>query len=151
MSSSAFLSFERARFKTRLPRGRFYTAGHAWLGETELGVWRVGLTRFALRMLGEPVDLDFEVTPGARVERGRVVGWLEGFKAVSDLYAPITGRFEGGNPALDDDLEAVHRSPYERGWLYAIAGELDADCVDADGYASFLEATIDKMLGEQGT
>lgn len=148
MPESAFLSFERARFKTRLPRGRFYTAAHAWLWEAEPGVWRVGLTRFALRMLGEPVDLDFEVRPGTAIERGQAVGWLEGFKAVSDLYAPIAGRFEGGNAALDDGLEAVHRSPYERGWLYAVAGEPDPDCVDADGYASFLEATIDKMLGE---
>lgn len=149
----AFLPFERAKFRTRLPRGRFYTAGHMWLLETEPGLWRVGLTRFALRMLGEPVDLDFEAQPNAAVEKGEVLGWLEGFKAVTDLYSPMTGHFRGGNPELAGGLDAVHRSAYERGWLFALAGEPerpDADAVDAEGYASFLEATIDKMLEEEG-
>ncbi|MEM6671984.1 MAG: glycine cleavage system protein H [Planctomycetota bacterium] len=143
------LHFERAKFRTRLPRGHVYTAGHMWLREAEPGFWHVGLTRFALRMLGEPVDLDFEVALDAEVSKGDVVGWFEGFKAVSDLYAPIDARFAGANPALDAGLEAVHRSSYERGWLFALRGEVDADCVDADGYAAVLEAAIDKVLGEQ--
>lgn len=144
----AFLLFERARFKTRLPRGRFYTAGHMWLREEEAELWQVGLTRFALRMLGEPVELDFEAEQGAVVEKGAVLGWLEGFKAVTDLYCPMDGHFAGGNPELDAGLDAVHRSPYGRGWLFALRGEPGQDCVDAEGYASFLEATIDKMLAE---
>ena len=145
----AFLSFQRAKFKTRLPRGRLYTPGHMWLREAEPGVWQVGLTRFALRMLGEPVDLDFEAAPDGALEVGDVVGWLEGFKAVTDLFAPLPGRFAGGNPALDEDLRRVHSSPYERGWLFAVRGEPGADCVDEEGYASFLEATIDKMVGDR--
>lgn len=147
---SAFLSFERARFRTRLPRGRYYTAGHMWLLEAEPGLWRIGLTRFALRMLGEPVDLDFETETGAAVTVGQVVGWLEGFKAVSDLYSPMNGSFAGGNPALDQGLDAVHRSAYERGWLFAVRGVPPEDSVDAEGYAGFLEATIDKMLEQEG-
>jgi glycine cleavage system H protein len=148
-SGDAFLPFERAKFRTRLPRGHYYTAGHMWLAEAEPGVFRVGLTRFALRMLGEPVDMDLEVKPGAEVTKGDVVGWLEGFKAVSDLYAPMAGRFVGGNPELDDGLDALHRSAYDRGWLFALAGDLDEGIVDAEGYASFLEASIDKMLEQE--
>ena len=116
--SDLFLPFERAKFRTRLPRGHFYTAGHMWLHQAEPGLWHIGLTRFALRMLGEPVDLDFEVKPDAAVAKGDVVGWFEGFKAVSDLYSPIDARFAGGNPALDAGLDPVHRSSYERGWLF---------------------------------
>jgi glycine cleavage system H protein len=119
-----------------------------WLHEAEPGLFRVGLTRFAHRMLGEPVEVDFESEEGGAVEKGQVVGWLEGFKAVTDLYAPIGGRFAGANPALDEGLDVVHRSAHEKGWLFALRGEPDRDCVDAEGYASFLEATIDKMLGE---
>ncbi|MEM1452442.1 MAG: glycine cleavage system protein H [Planctomycetota bacterium] len=159
-TSEVFLPFERAKFRTRLPRGHFYTAGHMWLrrvdGPVEGAsagdgppVWQVGLTRFALRMLGEPVDLDFEVKPDAEVAKGDVVGWFEGFKAVSDLYSPIDARFVGGNPALDAGLDPVHRSGYERGWLFSLRGEVDEDCVDAEGYAAVLEAAIDKVLGEQ--
>ncbi len=147
-ATDLFLPFERAKFRTRLPRGHFYTAGHMWLHQAEPGLWHIGLTRFALRMLGEPVDLDFEVKPDAEVAKGDVVGWFEGFKAVSDLYSPIDARFAGGNPALDAGLDPVHRSSYERGWLFALRGEVDEDCVDAEGYAAVLEAAIDKVLGE---
>ena len=146
---SAFLSFQRAKFKTRLPRGRYYTAGHMWLRSDGTDLWQIGLTRFALRMLGEPVELDFEAALDAEIDTGQVVGWLEGFKAVTDLYSPMPGRFAGGNAALDADIESVHRSPYERGWIFAMRGEPGEDCVDAEGYASFLEATIDKMVGEE--
>ena len=146
----AFLSFQRAKFRTKLPRGRRYTAGHMWLRQVEDDFWQIGLTRFALRMLGEPVELDFEASEGQWVETGRVVGWIEGFKAVTDLYTPMTGRFAGGNAALDNDIRAVHTSPYERGWLFGLRGEPGEDCVDAEGYASFLEANIDRMLGEEG-
>ena len=145
---NAFLLFERAQFRTRLPRGRMYTAGHMWLREAEEDLWQVGLTRFALRMLGEPVELDFETELEAEVELGDVLGWLEGFKAVTDLYTPMAGRFAGPNPELDAGLTAVHRSPYDKGWLFALRGQPGEDCVDTEGYASFLEATIDKMMGE---
>ena len=145
----AFLKFQRAKFKTRLPHGRLYTAGHMWLRQAGESRWEIGLTRFALRMLGEPVEIDFEAAGGSSVETGQVVGWLEGFKAVTDLYSPISGRFAGGNPALDSEIRAIHSSPYDRGWLFSIEGDPGDDCVDTEGYASFLEATIDKMLGEQ--
>ena len=142
-----FLSFERAKFKTRLPLGRLYTAGHMWLRAADDGLWQVGLTRFALRMLGEPVDLDFEVPIGEAVERGQVVGWMEGFKALTELYAPLAGTFAGGNPALEQDIGAVQASTFERGWLFALRGEPGPDCVPAEEYAALLGATIDKMMG----
>ena len=126
--------------------GRLYTAGHVWLREAEPDLWQVGLTRFAHRMLGEPVEVDLETELDAAVSTGQVVGWLEGFKAVTDLFAPFDGRFAGANPALEEDLEALHRSPYERGWLFALRGTPGDDCVDTEGYASFLEVTIDKMM-----
>jgi glycine cleavage system H protein len=146
----ATLSFQRAKFRTRLPLDRLYTPGHMWLREGEPGRWEVGLTRFALRMLGEPVELDLEVAPDAPVTTGEVVGWVEGFKAVSDLYSPLDGSFGGGNPVLQADVARLKSAPYGDGWLFAVRGEPGTDCVDGEGYASFLEATIDRMLGEAG-
>lgn len=145
----AFLSFQRAKFKTRLPRARLYTPGHMWLREVQGEGWQIGLTRFAQRMLGEPVEIDFELAAESPVDVGQPVGWLEGFKAVTDLYSPLEGRFLGGNPALDTELGSVRSSSYDRGWLFAVDGEPGPDCVDAEGYASFLEVTIDKMLGDE--
>jgi len=149
-SDNASLPFERARFRTRLPREYRYTAGHLWLAEVESGLWRVGLTRFALRMLGDAVDMELQADEGAAVEKGQVVGWVEGFKAVSDLFAPMAGHFVGGNPELETSLDLVERSAQERGWLYALRGEPDEDCVDAQGYARLLAATIDRYLESEG-
>ncbi len=112
-------------------------------------MWRVGLTKFATRMLGEAVEMDFETKSGASVEPGQVVGWLEGFKAVTDLFAPLRGRFEGANDALAKDMELLTRDPYDRGWLFRMSGEPGEQCLDVDGYVSTLDVTIDKMLGQR--
>ena len=57
----------------------------------------VGFTKFSVRMLGEMVESDYEVKVGEKVEIGEVIGWIEGFKATSDIYA-VEGEFKGGNP-----------------------------------------------------
>jgi glycine cleavage system H protein len=113
-------------------------------------VWRIGFTSFAVRMLGEPVEIDFEVDAGSSIETGQVIGWLEGFKAVTDLYAPIGGRFVGANPLLEHEVERIQSDCYERGWLYEVeaAGDEGGDLFDADGYARLLDGTIDRMAGD---
>lgn len=141
------VQYKRSRFSTRLRADRFYTASHSWLQEQESGVWRVGFTKFATRMLGEPVELDYEVELQSAVRKGEIIGWVEGFKAVTDLFSPMDGSFAGGNPQLADDIAIVQADPYQRGWLYAINGTRPDDAVDVNGYVDILDATIDKMLG----
>ena len=80
---------------------------------------------------------------------GQVLGWVEGFKAVSDLFAPLPGEFVEANPALGEDIELIQSSLYDRGWLYAIRGEPGTDCTDVQGYMDHLDATIDRMLGQE--
>ena len=91
--------FKRNHFSTRLPRGCLYCLSHSWLREHAGGRWRVGLTGFATRMLGEIVEFDFEVSAGGKVEVADVIGWIEGFKAVSDVYCAASGVFSEVNPA----------------------------------------------------
>jgi len=143
------IPYRRASFSTRLRVDRLYTAGHYWLRREAGDLWRVGFTRFAIRMLGEAVEMGFEVAADAAVESGQVVGWIEGFKAVSDLYAPMAGRFAGGNPELEKDMSLFKSDPYERGWLFALRGTPGEGCVDPPGYVAVLDATIDKMLGQR--
>jgi glycine cleavage system H protein len=126
-----------------------YTAGHSWIRNEEGGLWRIGFTKFAIRMLGEAVEMDFEVAQGDRVETGQVIGWIEGFKAVTDIYAPMTGAFGGTNQELLKDLELLRRDPYHKGWIYSIEGKPDSSCVDPEGYVAVLDETIDKMLGKR--
>ena len=143
-----YLAYRRARFATRFPTDVLYSPSHFWLGQRDGNQWRVGLTNFALRMLGEPVEVDFEVKPGQSIATGDAVGWLEGFKAVTDLLAPMGGQFRGGNPLLEQEVEAVKADTYGRGWLYLVEGQPDDDCVDATGYARLLDETIDRMVGK---
>jgi glycine cleavage system H protein len=140
------LPYKRARFGTRLPMDRVYTRSHYWLLEAEPELWRVGLTKFATRMLGDIVEYQLEVQSGSRVDVGQKIGWIEGFKAVSDIYSVAEGRFSGENPALHEDITLLESDPYQRGWLYVVSGRPEANGVDANGYAIILDATIDKML-----
>jgi len=150
---SATVSYKRATFVTQLPKSYLYTQSHGWLArvETDVGsrVWRVGYTKFALRMLGELVDVQFECPPDAAVQTGDIIGSIEGFKAISDLYCAGTGRFVRGNPALASSLAELTVRPYETGWLYELEGEPDERSLDVAGYQALLDATIDRMLEKQ--
>ncbi len=141
--------YKRARFTTRLPRNYRYAPSHFWMVEEEDGVFRVGLTKFSTRMLGDFVELSFDVSPGDTVEAGQAIGCIEGFKAVSDLYCVTRGQFAGANEALAQDPSLLDRDPYDSGWLYRIRGSLDESIVDVHGYVELLDATIDRMLDDQ--
>jgi len=147
--TSTSIHYRRSRFSTRLLAHRLYTAGHSWLEEEEPGLWRVGFTKFAVRMLGEIVELGFETEPGATVETGQIVGWMEGFKAVTDIFSPLPGHFAGFNPAINDDIRLLTTDPYVKGWLFNVRGQPDSNCLDVDGYVSLLDTTIDNMLGHR--
>lgn len=150
---SATVFYKRATFVTHLPKSHLYTHSHSWLaraGEDAAGPrWRVGYTKFALRMLGELVDVQFERPPGSAVQPGDILGTVEGFKAISDIYCVGTGRFVGGNPGLATSLGELIEKPYDAGWLYEFTGEPDARALDVDGYRALLDATIDRMLEKQ--
>jgi glycine cleavage system H protein len=138
--------YRRSRFTTHLPRDRRYSAAHYWLLEESPGVWRVGLTRFATRMLGDIVEFEFAVGPGAGINTGAEIGSIEGLKAVTTIFSSGTGQFGGENPDLRRDVTLAESDPYGGGWLYRLLGQPAADMVDVAGYVAILDATIDKML-----
>jgi glycine cleavage system H protein len=141
--------YKRSRFVTHLPTDRVYTSSHYWLLEEEQGVWRVGLTRFATRMLGEIVEFGMTVGPGDRIVLGQVVGFLEGFKAMSDVYSTVEGTFLGPSAELDRDITLLEGDPYGRGWLFRASGQAEPRSTDAEGYAAILDTTIDAMLASR--
>jgi glycine cleavage system H protein len=146
----ATVHYKRARFATHLPVDYFYSPSHFWIAaQPEGGIWRVGMTKFASRMLGELVDHGFGVEPGAAVGSGQIIGWIEGFKAISDLFCIGEGEFAGANPALKSDLAVINKDPYAAGWLYAVKGKPDPKCVDVKGYSQLLDKTIDRILEKQ--
>lgn len=144
------VSYKRSRFSSRLPADRLYTPSHYWLLETEPGVWRVGFTKFATRMLGDLVEHGFHVKPGNAVTVGQEIGWIEGFKALTDLYCVLDGQFIGTNPALEHDPTLTDTDCYGKGWLYLARGTPEPNSVDVHGYTQLLDLTIDKMQEKAG-
>ena len=100
-------------------------------------------------MLGEMVDCGFETTAGSSVTSGQIIGWVEGFKAISDIFCVVDGRFSGGNPALKEKIALIDKEPYAEGWLYEAEGRPDAKCFDVQAYKTFLDQTIDRILEKQ--
>lgn len=145
--------YKRNHFSTRLPVRYLYSPAHWWLREVGHQSWQIGLTGFATRMLGEIVEFDIERSVGERGSAGEVIGWIEGFKAVSDIYAVVTGSFEGINSRASDDTEIICKDSYDLGWIYAASGDPDGAVLDLDGYTALLDQTIDRMLEKpwQGT
>lgn len=143
--------YKRATFVTHLPESHLYTHSHNWLAVVpgELNRWRVGYTKFALRMLGEIVDVQLDRKVDEAIQPGDIIGTIEGFKALSDLYAVGTGRYTGANPSLADQLEALSDHPYDQGWLYEFEGAPDQRAMDLAGYRNLLDATIDRMLQKE--
>ena len=143
------VSYRRSRFSTKLPGDRLYTPSHFWMQETSPDRWRVGVTRFAQRMLGDLVEHGFEVKPDAPIELGETIGWIEAFKAMTDVYCVGTGQFDGGNPLLETTPRKFDIDPYNEGWLYAFRGAPDPNAVDAAGYSKLLDSAIDKIQGKE--
>jgi glycine cleavage system H protein len=100
-------------------------------------------------MLGELVDVQFDRQAGAPVHVGDIIGTIEGFKAISDLFSVANGRYLRANPDLASKLEALSEKPYDAGWLYEVEGDPDPRAMDVNGYRNLLDATIDRMLQKE--
>jgi glycine cleavage system H protein len=114
-----------------------YARTHEWARvEEDRAV--VGITDFAQHELGDVVYVELPKV-GQTFRAGAVFGTVESVKAVSDLYAPISGEVVAINEELPDAPERVNSSPYQAGWMIALriddASELDA-LLDAATYES---------------
>ena len=138
--------YRRSRFTTHLPIDRRYSPAHYWLLEETPGVWRVGFTRFATRMLGDIVGFEFSARPSDAIVAGDDIGSIEGLKAVTSVFAAGDGRFLGEGEALRQDVTLADSDPYGAGWLYRLQGTPAANAVDVHKYIAILDATIDAML-----
>ena len=146
-----FVKYKRNRFTASFPSNYLFSQAHYWFSHEGDNVYKVGLTKFAARMLGELVEFGFEMEPQSRVQTGDILGWMEGFKAASDIYSLVDGTFLNENKVLVDQPELLHARPHNKGWLY----EINIDKSEAEKlmsvteYANYLDQKIDKMTGEE--
>lgn len=115
------------------PDDLYYTKEHEWARKTGDRTIRVGITTFAVEQLGDVTMVELPEV-GDKIAAEQVFGTVESVKAVSELYAPVSGTVTAVNGSLDDAPELVNDSPYDEGWMVDI--ELD----DPDELDSLLDS-----------
>lgn len=101
-----------------IPAQLRYTKEHEWVDHDE-NIATVGITDWAQSELGDIVFVELP-NVGDQVKLGEPFGTIEAVKAVSELYAPVTGKIVGVNPDIDSDPTIVNRSAFEKAWLVKI-------------------------------
>ncbi|MDG1479688.1 MAG: glycine cleavage system protein GcvH [Myxococcota bacterium] len=126
---------------SKYPAELKYRESHEWV-RVEGDVAIVGISWFAQDSLGDVVYVDMPEV-GAEAAAGETISEIESVKAVSDIYAPVSGEIVEINEALEGDEESVNTDSYGAGWLFKIKlsdpGELAA-LLDAAAYTAHCEA-----------
>lgn len=124
-----------------IPNDLKYTKEHEWIRlDGTKGI--VGITRHAADQLGDIVYLDLP-EPGRAVAAGEPFMTVESVKAVSDIYAPVSGAIAAVNRGLADKPELVNSDPYGAGWIVEITPSKPGDAaglLDAAAYAKLIQS-----------
>jgi glycine cleavage system H protein len=136
------LTFLMGKFEAVLPGDLRYARNHMWCREME-GRCRFGFTSYAVRLMQDVYFLDWQVSAGDVVQNSQQIGHIETSKAVSDLFAPISGTIAAFNAALLDDPSAINVDKHGAGWLFEMDGDA-AETMTVAGYYEFLTANWEK-------
>jgi glycine cleavage system H protein len=120
-----------------VPSDLRYTKDHEWV-RVEGEEATIGITDYAADQLGDIVFVELP-DRGKALDQFGTFGVVESVKAVSDLFAPISGEVVEGNPALTGQPELVNQDPYGAGWMLRLRV----------GDASQLEALLDATAYDQ--
>lgn len=126
------------------PEDMKYTREHEW-ARVNGNRATIGVTAFAGDQLGDIVYVELPDV-GDMVKKGESFGVVESTKAVSELFAPVTGKVVEVNDPLTDTPETINEDPYEEGWMIQVEisspDELN-DLMDSVAYAKFVQEEQD--------
>ena len=117
-----------------------FTKTHEWV-QLDGDIATVGISDFAVKELTDLVHIELP-QPGQSVQAGETFGEVESVKAVSDLYAPVSGEVIEVNQALEDDLALLSDDTYGQGWVAKIKvtdTEAINDMMDYQTYQNFTQ------------
>lgn len=116
-----------------------YTKDHEWVRAGD-GEATVGITSYAQAQLGDVVFVELPAV-GRTISQGEVFGTIESVKAVSELYAPVSGEVTAVNDALGAQPEMVNKDPHGSAWIIKVKpsnpAELDS-LLDAAAYGALV-------------
>jgi glycine cleavage system H protein len=122
-----------------VPDDLLYTVEHEWVRRLDGSRSRIGVTDYAQDQLGDVVYVELPAV-GKVVAAGDLMAEIESTKSVGEVYAPFGGTVVAVNPAVVEDPMLVNTSPYDRGWLLEIEGELPTDgLLDGPAYRDLTE------------
>src|SRR5712675_186226 len=115
------------------PKTLRYTPSHEWVS-IDGDVATIGISKFAVDQLTDLIMIDLPAV-GTKLTAGKGFGEVESVKAVSDLYAPVSGTVLEVNSAVASNVQLLAEDPYDKGWLLKVkldssappAGLLDHD------------------------
>jgi glycine cleavage system H protein len=116
-----------------------YTQEHEWV-RLEGNLATVGITDYAQHELGDVVYVDLPKV-GAKLNAGESFGTVESVKAVSDIYAPVSGEVAEVNSGLSETPETINKDPHGKAWLIKLKLANSSEVsklMDAAGYEAFL-------------
>lgn len=102
----------------KIPKDLLYTEEHEWVAVDE-GIATIGITDYAQGELGDVVFVEMP-QEGTLVNQLEPFGTIEAVKAVSDLFAPVSGEVVEVNVLLADKPETVNKDPYGDGWMMKV-------------------------------
>ncbi|KJS19169.1 MAG: glycine cleavage system protein H [Clostridiaceae bacterium BRH_c20a] len=118
------------------PENLKYTKEHEWV---DLETKKIGITQYAQEALGDVVFVELPEV-GTHLEVGDSIGVVESVKAVSDIYAPVSGKVIAVNEELLDNPELINQDTYGKGWILQMEiTEGEEDLLDAQGYQKIIE------------
>jgi glycine cleavage system H protein len=124
-----------------VPTDLRYTKDHEWV-RTDGDEATIGITKYAADQLGDIVFVELPAS-GTSIEQFATFGVVESVKAVSDLFAPVSGEVTAANDDLTGKPEVVNSDPYGDGWMLRVrvadTSQLD-DLLDADAYDALISA-----------
>jgi glycine cleavage system H protein len=121
------------------PKEFRYTKEHEWV-QLQGDLATVGITDYAQHELGDVVFVELPQV-GKKLQSGQSLGTVESVKAVSDIYAPISGEVIEVNAALTQTPETINKDPHGQAWLAKIRVSNPAELaalMDAAGYQAFI-------------
>jgi len=132
------------------PEGLKYSREHEWV-LVEDRIATVGITAYAQQELGDIVYVELPEV-GEKLAKDDPFGAVESVKAVSDIYAPVSGAVVEVNHTLPDNPETINEDPYGDGWIIKVEMSDMEDLrglMDAEEYAEYVEHQGEKG-GETG-
>jgi len=122
--------------ETKVPEHLLYTEDHEYVHRTDADTVEIGITDYASHELGDVVYVELPQI-GAKFDKLEVLGTIEAVKAVSEIFAPVSGEVVEVNGAIEGDPSVVNKDPYGGGWMVRLKIKNPAELDELLGPADY--------------